>query len=114
VGTASSCRSGRGRGVLQKDRSNDEGDPKKDNCGQDGNRRKRPGRTGGDGHGKTRSDTMLGIDKLYSIGAKGHIYIVHVQVCKYAGKPPNKWGNIIYSYIHLTERSIFLLSLVRS
>jgi hypothetical protein len=26
----------------------------------------------GDGHGKLGSDTMLGIDKLYSIGAKGH------------------------------------------
>jgi hypothetical protein len=37
--------------------------------------KQRPGRTGGDGHGKTRSDTMLGKDKLYSIGAKGHIYI---------------------------------------
>jgi hypothetical protein len=51
------------------------------------------------------SDTMIGIDKLYSIGAKGHIYIVHVQVCKYAGKPPNKWRNTIYKYIHLTERT---------
>jgi hypothetical protein len=26
-------------------------------------------------------------------------------VCKYAEKPPNKWGNIIYNYIHLTARS---------
>jgi hypothetical protein len=48
------------------------------------------------------TSTLLGIDKLYSIGAKCHIYIVHVQVCKYAEKPPNKWGNTIYKYIHLT------------
>jgi hypothetical protein len=59
-------------------------------------------KTGGYGSLNLGSDTMLGIDLLYSIGAKGHIYIVHVQVCKYAGKPPNKWGNIIYKYIHLT------------
>jgi hypothetical protein len=47
--------------------------------GQNGNRRW-PGRaggghkqeTGGYGSPKTGSDTMLGIDKLYSIGAKGH------------------------------------------
>jgi hypothetical protein len=29
-------------------------------------------RTGGHGNPKTGSDTMLGIDKLYSLGAKGH------------------------------------------
>jgi hypothetical protein len=34
--------------------------------------KERPGRTGGDGHQKTGSDTMLGIDKLYYLGAKGH------------------------------------------
>jgi hypothetical protein len=47
----------------------------------------------------TRSDTMLGIDKLYSIGAKGHRYstCTGVQICR---KPPNKWGNYnIQTYI---------------
>jgi hypothetical protein len=52
--------------------------------GQNGNRREWPGQSGGGGHKqriggcgnpKTGSDTMLGIDMLYSIGAKGHIYI---------------------------------------
>jgi hypothetical protein len=40
---------------------------------------------------------MLGIDKLYSIGAKGHIYI-HVQVCKYAGNPLTGRETTIYKY----------------
>jgi hypothetical protein len=46
-----------------------------------------PGRTGG-GSQKQRtrigSDTMLGIDKLYFIGAKGHIYstCTGVQICR--------------------------------
>jgi hypothetical protein len=51
-----------------------------------------PGRAGG-GHQriggqnenpKTGSDTMLGIDSLYSIGAKGHIYstCTGVQICR--------------------------------
>jgi hypothetical protein len=40
---------------------------------------------------------MLGIDKLYSIGAKGHIYI-HVQVCKYAGNPLIGGETTIYKY----------------
>jgi hypothetical protein len=37
----------------------------------------------------TRSDTMLGIDKLYSIGAKSHRYSTYicVQICR---KPPDK------------------------
>jgi hypothetical protein len=41
-------------------------------------------RTGGYGNPKTGSDTMLGIDKLYSIGAKGHIYstCTGVQICR--------------------------------
>jgi hypothetical protein len=42
-------------------------------------------------------DTILGIDKLYFIGAKGHIYI-HVQVCKYAGNPLTGGETIIYKY----------------
>jgi hypothetical protein len=68
--------------------------------GQNGNRRAtEPGRAGGGGHGnpKTRSDTMLGIDKLYSTGSKGHIYI-HVHVCKYAGNPLIGGETTIYKY----------------
>jgi hypothetical protein len=73
-----------------------------DGGGQNGNRRWWPGRAGGGGHKqriggrgnpKTRSDTMLGIDLLYSIGAKGHI-----QVCKYAGNPLTGGENTIYKY----------------
>jgi hypothetical protein len=58
-----------------------------------------PGRAGGGGHGnpKTRSDTMLGLDVLYSIGAKGHIYI-HVQVCKYARNLLTGGEITIYKY----------------
>jgi hypothetical protein len=46
----------------------------KDSGGYNGNRRRRPGRSSGGGHKnhKTGSDTMLGIDKLYSLWAKGH------------------------------------------
>jgi hypothetical protein len=64
-----------------------------DSGGQNGNRRRWPGRAGGGGHKqRTRSDTMLGIDLLYSMGAKGHRYSTCrvVQICR---KPPNKWGN---------------------
>jgi hypothetical protein len=69
-----------------------------DSGGQNGNRRRWPGRAGGGGHKqRTRSDTMLGIDLLYSIGAKGHIYI-HVQVCKYAGNPLTGGKTTIYKY----------------
>jgi hypothetical protein len=66
---------------------------KADDSGEKEDHRRRGKTDGGyedDGCGgqrnPTRSDTMLGIDKLYFIGAKGHIYI-HVQVCKYAGNP---------------------------
>jgi hypothetical protein len=41
--------------------------------------------------------SLLGIDLLYSIGPKGHIYI-HVQVCKYAGNPLTGGENTIYKY----------------
>jgi hypothetical protein len=49
----------------------------KDGGGYTGNRRRRPGRSSGGGHkyrktGSDGSDTMLGIDKLYFLGAKGH------------------------------------------
>jgi hypothetical protein len=40
----------------------------------DGHDERKDGGCGGR-RNPTRSDTMLGIDKLYSIGAKGHIYI---------------------------------------
>jgi hypothetical protein len=44
-----------------------------DRGGQNGNQLWWPGRAGGDGHEqRTCSDTMLGIDLLYSRGAKGH------------------------------------------
>jgi hypothetical protein len=72
------------------------GKNEEDSDGQNGNRRWWPGRADGSGHRcgnpKTCSDTMLGIDLLYSIGAKGHRYstCTGVQICR---KPPNKWGN---------------------
>jgi hypothetical protein len=46
----------------------------KDSGGYNRNRRRRPGRSSGGGHKnhKPGSDTMLGIDKLYSQRAKGH------------------------------------------
>jgi hypothetical protein len=48
-----------------------------DRRGHNGNWRWRPGRCNGDGHEQRGSvepcsDTMLGIDELYSLGAKGH------------------------------------------
>jgi hypothetical protein len=59
--------------------------------GREGQQR-RPERAGGRGHKriggcgnpKARSDTMLGIDKLYFIGAKGHIYstCTGMQICR--------------------------------
>jgi hypothetical protein len=69
-----------------------------DSGDQNGNRRRWSGRTDGGGHKqriggcgnpKTRSDTMLGMDLLYSMGAKGHRYstCTCVQICR---KPPNK------------------------
>jgi hypothetical protein len=46
----------------------------KERGGYTGNRRRRPGRSSGGGHEnrKIGSDTMLGIDELYSLRAKGH------------------------------------------
>jgi hypothetical protein len=51
-----------------------DGREEKERGGYTGNRRRRPGRSSGGGHEnrKIGSDTMLGIDKLYSLGAKGH------------------------------------------
>jgi hypothetical protein len=85
-----------------------------DGGGQNGNRRRWPGRVGGGGHKqriggcgnpKTGSDTMLGIDLLYSIGAKGHIYI-HIQVCKYAGNLITGGENTIYKYTSNKEEEL--------
>jgi hypothetical protein len=50
---------------------------------------------------------LLGIDKLYSIGAKGHIYI-HVQVCKYAENPLTGGKNIIYKYTSNTPLKLMV------
>jgi hypothetical protein len=47
---------------------------------------------------------MLGIDLLYFIGAKGHIYI-HVQVYKYAENSLTGGETTIYTNIHLTPSS---------
>jgi hypothetical protein len=51
------------------------------------------------------SDTMLGIDKLYSTGAKSHIYI-HVQVCKYAENPLTGGKTTKYKY---TSNSVHII-----
>jgi hypothetical protein len=90
-----------GAGPEQRENSTGE-----DGDGQNGNRQWWPGRAGGGGHKqriggcgnpKTGSDTMLGIDLLYPIGAKA-TDIVHIQVCKYAENPLTSGETTIYKY----------------
>jgi hypothetical protein len=80
---AGSGKAGRDRGGRdpRRDRTTDDerdldGRSRGDNeRGEHGNRLAEPGRAGGGGGHRDLnwcSDTMLGIDKLYSLGAKGH------------------------------------------